>query len=90
MDKIVAPADPNDGNGGTSSVESLMKYSYGEEALDVLSDPKVQMRIATKRAAWDLRFASRSVVLHYILSQLSSQAAWRSRAGVGVLVCIHP
>ena len=60
MDEIVAPADPDDGNDGTSSVESLMEYSYGEEALDLLSDPKVQMRIATKRAALDLRFASRS------------------------------
>ena len=42
---------------GTSSVESLMEYSYGEQVLDSLSDPKVQLRIAAKRAALDLRYA---------------------------------
>ena len=60
LNEIVAPAVPNDGNDGTSSVESLTKYSHGEEALDLLSDPEIQMHIATKRAALDLRFASRS------------------------------
>ena len=47
-------ASPKD---GASSVESLMEYSYGEQALDSLGDPKVQLRIAAKRAALDLRYA---------------------------------
>jgi len=34
-----------------------MEYSYGEQALDSLGDPKVQLRIAAKRAALDLRYA---------------------------------
>jgi hypothetical protein len=42
---------------GASSVESLMEYSYGEQALDSLGDPKVQLRIAAKRVALDLRYA---------------------------------
>ncbi len=47
-------ASPKD---GASSVESLMEYSYGEQALDSLGDPKVQLRIAAKRVALDLRYA---------------------------------
>ena len=34
-----------------------MEYSYGEQVLDSLGDPKVQLRIAAKRAALDLRYA---------------------------------
>jgi hypothetical protein len=36
-----------------------MDFSYGEEALNLLSDRKVQVRIAEKRAALDLRYASK-------------------------------
>ena len=43
-------------NNGASSVESLMDYSYGEEAMDLLRAPKIQARIAQKRAALDMKY----------------------------------